>query len=199
MASGAHGVAEIASTIQAASINRHPDPHQDINPSTAASRKEEASPATVSDIEDDEIPISILQPPPRKVSLPPLPDLRFEQSYLRSIEHANGWGAIAYITIRDQVSLTNKPASRCASTLTQSSGPSPSHPRHTMDAHPCWLAALEPSITLLRKEYWCTDTKMVVGSEQLEDTCGTASSVMKARAVQRGGGVLHIQVCKCRI
>lgn len=61
-----------------------------------------SSPA-VSDVEEDEIPISVLHPPPRKRSLPPLPDLRFEQSYLRSIEHANGWGAVAYITIRDQV------------------------------------------------------------------------------------------------
>jgi hypothetical protein len=106
MAPGAHGVAEIASTIQTASINRHPDPHQDTNQSTATSRSEAVvvgSSSAVSDIEEDEIPISILQPPPRTRSLPPLPDLRFEQSYLRSIEHANGWGAVAYITIRDQV------------------------------------------------------------------------------------------------
>lgn len=35
--------------------------------------------------------------------MPPLPDLRFEQSYLKSIEKAEGWGQVAYITVRDQV------------------------------------------------------------------------------------------------
>lgn len=103
-----HGVAELASTIQSASINRDPDPQRDINPSTAASKLEpvvvESSPAA-SDVGEDEIPISILRPPPRKRSLPPLPDLRFEQSYLKSIEHANGWAGVAYITVRDQVRL----------------------------------------------------------------------------------------------
>jgi hypothetical protein len=163
MASGAHGVPEIASIIQSASINRHPDPYRDINPSTAASQREAvavASSPAVSDVEEDEIPISVLHPLPRKRSLPPLPDLRFEQSYLRSIEHANGWGAVAYITIRDQVrvmtfdlsiySRSKIAALRCESRLTETSGPSPSRPRNTMDAHPCCLATLEPSITLFR-------------------------------------------------
>ena len=31
---------EIASTLQTASINRHPDPRHDLNPSTAASAKQ---------------------------------------------------------------------------------------------------------------------------------------------------------------
>jgi hypothetical protein len=101
-----HGVAEVASTIQSISINRQPDPHRDINPSTAASKREpvniQSSPVA-EDVEEDEIPNSILRPTPRKRSLPPLPDLRFEQSYLKSIEHADGWWAVAYITLRDQV------------------------------------------------------------------------------------------------
>jgi len=104
----AHGVAEIASTLQSVSINRHPDPLRDINPSTAASKREPVnirSSPVASDVEEDEIPLSILRPPPRKRSLPPLPDLRFEQSYLKSIEHAEGWGAVAYITLRDQVRI----------------------------------------------------------------------------------------------
>jgi hypothetical protein len=33
----------------------------------------------------------------------PLPDLRFEQSYLKSIENATTWQAVAYITVKDQV------------------------------------------------------------------------------------------------
>src|ERR1700712_3933868 len=95
---------EIASVLQSASINHSPDVRHDLNPSTAASVKEpvtfheEAS----SDL-DDEIPISALRSTPRGQNMPPLPDLRFEQSYLKSIEKAEGWGAVGYITIRDQV------------------------------------------------------------------------------------------------
>lgn len=99
-------VADIASTIQSASIQKHPDPHYDLNPSTAASQKEPvtlgSSPAA-SDVAEDEIPLSALHPRPRRKTLPPLPDLRFEQSYLKSIEKAESWQGVAYITIRDQV------------------------------------------------------------------------------------------------
>ncbi|TLD27476.1 DUF1770-domain-containing protein [Venturia nashicola] len=96
----------IASTIQSASLNRNPDPRHDLNPSTAASTKE---PVTLhddasSDLED-EIPLSALRPTPRRHDMPPLPDLRFEQSYLKSIEHAGGWLGVGYITVRDQVVL----------------------------------------------------------------------------------------------
>jgi hypothetical protein len=98
---------EIASTIQAASINRHPDPRHDLNPSTAASKKDPvtiSSSVDISDAEEDEIPASVLRPIPRRQTLPPLPDLRFEQSYLKSIEKAETWGAISWITFRDHVS-----------------------------------------------------------------------------------------------
>jgi Autophagy receptor ATG43 len=97
---------EIAGTLQSASINRHPDPRHDLNPSTAASKKEPVTVAPtsdLSDVEEDEIPVSVLRPIPRRQTLPPLPDLRFEQSYLRSIEKAQTWGAISWITFRDQV------------------------------------------------------------------------------------------------
>jgi Autophagy receptor ATG43 len=97
---------EIASTLQGASINRHPDARLDVNPSTAASRKNPvriSSSADLSDV-DDEIPASFLRPIPRRTTLPPLPDLRFEQSYLRSIEKATTWPQVAWITFRDQVS-----------------------------------------------------------------------------------------------
>lgn len=100
---------DIASTLQGASINRHPSPRHDLNPSTAASQKQpvrlnrHADPDAMSDVGEDEIPVSMLDPVPRKQNMPPLPDLRFEQSYLKSIEHAEGWQGVLWITIRDQV------------------------------------------------------------------------------------------------
>jgi hypothetical protein len=96
---------EIASTLQTASINRHPDPRHDMNPSTAASRREPViiSSEDMSDVGEDEIPLSVLRPLPRRQTLPPLPDLRFEQSYLRSIEKADSWVKVVWITFRDQV------------------------------------------------------------------------------------------------
>jgi hypothetical protein len=101
---------EIASTLQGASIKRHPSPRHDLNPSTAASEKQ---PVALdrhpdldadSDIAEDEIPISVLNPVPRKQNMPPLPDLRFEQSYLKSIEQAESWQGVLWITLKDQVS-----------------------------------------------------------------------------------------------
>lgn len=104
-------ILQLAETIQTASINRHPDPARDINPSTSASNKQpvEFSHASrhdsdsLSDVDEDEIPLSALRPVPRRSQLPPLPDLRFEQSYLSSIQHAESWQRVAYITFRDQV------------------------------------------------------------------------------------------------
>ncbi|KAI9166885.1 hypothetical protein HJFPF1_03000 [Paramyrothecium foliicola] len=102
---------ELASTIQAGSINRHPDPRRDITPSTAAEKKR---PVTLHHIphdshdgidedDDEDIPYSVLRPVPRAHQLPPLPDLRFEQSYLRSIAGADTWWKVLLITVRDQV------------------------------------------------------------------------------------------------
>ena len=56
-----------------------------------------------SDAAEDEIPLSVLRPAPRHNTMPPLPDLRFEQSYLKSIEKAESWKGVAWITFRDQV------------------------------------------------------------------------------------------------
>lgn len=108
-----HNIAlELGSAIQSASIQHHPDPQRDLNPSTAASGK---LPVTLSpndddiddsDLADDEIPISVLRPVPRRQNMPPLPDMRFEQSYLKSIEAADWWGAVGWITFRDQVRLS---------------------------------------------------------------------------------------------
>ncbi|KAF5021421.1 hypothetical protein F66182_6546 [Fusarium sp. NRRL 66182] len=108
---------ELGATIQAASIERHPDPTLDINPPTAAERRQ---PVTLQhlkhphddgideddDEDDDDIPVSVLRPAPRHSNLPPLPDLRFEQSYLRSISKADSWWKVALITTRDQVHMT---------------------------------------------------------------------------------------------
>ncbi len=109
-------VAELASTLQSASIKRHPSPNHDLNPSTTASAK---APATVTlrspspsvksaTTNSDHIPSDIVDEVssrPRRSPLPPLPDLRFEQSYLASIKNADTWGKVAYITIRDQVMM----------------------------------------------------------------------------------------------
>ncbi|KAF2466357.1 DUF1770-domain-containing protein [Lindgomyces ingoldianus] len=102
---------EIASAIQSASIKRHPSPTHDINPATAASAKQPVQlsscpgpgPDALDDAAEDEIPLSVLQPIPRRNTMPPLPDLRFEQSYLKSIEKAEGWSGVLWITFRDQV------------------------------------------------------------------------------------------------
>ncbi|KAI8628663.1 hypothetical protein F5Y19DRAFT_109588 [Xylariaceae sp. FL1651] len=63
------------------------------------------------DDDDDEIPISVLMRPheaPRRrrtPSFPPMPDLRFEQSYLHSIAGAETWWRVAWITVRDQMMM----------------------------------------------------------------------------------------------
>jgi len=117
---------QIAETIQTASINHAPDPSHDLNPSTTASEK---VPVTVSphtsasdhsldnyaydddegidDENEEEIPYSVIRPLPRKAALPPLPDLRFEQSYLASIANADTTAKVVFITIRDQVSYSH--------------------------------------------------------------------------------------------
>jgi hypothetical protein len=100
---------QMAETIQTAHINESPSVEHDMNPSTAASEKEpvrmDRSPSedVLSDIDEDEVPLSILRPAPRKPQMPPLPDLRFEQSYLASIKDAKDWKVVTYITMRDQV------------------------------------------------------------------------------------------------
>lgn len=94
---------DIASTIQSASLNRHPSPAHDVNPSTAASQKLPVSPITSIFSGENSIPYSALKPVPRRSNLPPLPDLRFEQSYLASLRGVEGWGGILWVTGRDQV------------------------------------------------------------------------------------------------
>jgi hypothetical protein len=104
-----------------------PSVAHDANPSTAASQKQPVTlshhAGSTSDLEtydeidghealddeddededEDDIPYDVLRPVRRRKSLPPLPDLRFEQSYLASIKDADTNWKVAYITIRDQV------------------------------------------------------------------------------------------------
>ncbi|KAI3343846.1 hypothetical protein F4824DRAFT_507611 [Ustulina deusta] len=117
---------QVAEVIQTAHINRAPSPRHDLNPSTAASTREpvylsltpEEQPHPRRELDDDdedeedeEIPLSVLVRPraaarrPRAASFPPMPDLRFEQSYLRSIAGAETWGRVAWITVRDQIMM----------------------------------------------------------------------------------------------
>lgn len=57
----------------------------------------------------DEIPLSILDPPPpARAQMPPLPDLRFEHSYMKSIANAETWYQVAWITFQTQVSFINE-------------------------------------------------------------------------------------------
>lgn len=108
---------ELASVVQSAHIQHNPDPDHDINPSTAASAK---IPATISspDHQHDDplsdissqssISSEVLRPQPRQqrpAGHLPLPDLRFEQTYLASLKNCETTGAVLYVTIRDQVLL----------------------------------------------------------------------------------------------
>ncbi|KAK6433551.1 hypothetical protein LTR95_010275 [Oleoguttula sp. CCFEE 5521] len=111
MNSGAEGIAmDLAGTIQAGHINHSPSVAHDVNPSTASSQKQPVQLNThahtddgLSDVDEDEIPVSMLRPTPRRPQMPPLPDLRFEQSYLASIKDAPDWRMVSYITVRDQI------------------------------------------------------------------------------------------------
>ena len=141
---------EIASAIQSASIKRHPSPAHDLNPSTAASTKRPVSPTTSISTNADSIPESAVKPVPRRANLPPLPDLRFEQSYLASLKGTESWWGVAWITGRDQVlftdseSISDKAGSMANGTLVGNSGTASTGPGYALDLATLWLAALEP-------------------------------------------------------
>ncbi|GKZ54776.1 hypothetical protein AnigIFM49718_010899 [Aspergillus niger] len=101
---------QIPEVIQTASINPAPSAEHDVNPPTAASEKqpivEDDVASEAGSIPSDVIdPHRMIKPVSRRHHLPPLPDLRFEQSYLASLRGADTWGRVAWITIRDQVLL----------------------------------------------------------------------------------------------
>ncbi|KAK3295559.1 uncharacterized protein B0H64DRAFT_395632 [Chaetomium fimeti] len=114
---------QVAETVQTAHINREPSPRHDLNPSTAASKKE---PVRLEPLDDGSIDQDVeaeeeeeegetedekvyrrsrITPRPRRHQFPPMPDLRFEQSYLSSIRNADTWWKVGWITARDQLMM----------------------------------------------------------------------------------------------
>lgn len=105
---------QVAEMLHQSHINRAPSPTHDNAPETSFDTKQTvnldptSSPpmSDVEDAEDDEIPLSVLRPTPRRAQMPPLPDMRLEQTYLASIKDTTSWYGVAYVTIRDQVLMT---------------------------------------------------------------------------------------------
>jgi hypothetical protein len=167
---------QVGSVLQGASINRHPSVRHDANPSTAASEKQ---PVTLSqhpdpdssDVGEDEIPVSVLDPVPRQKTMPPLPDLRFEQSYLKSIEQAEGWQGVLWITLRDQVQLQHG-QKQAKPELIRSIGHHVLRAGRHVDSRTQRLATLESIGQVQWTRCRRTHTEMVVGSQQLDDTKG---------------------------
>lgn len=103
---------QIPEVIQSSTVRRNPSPRHDLNPATAASEKQPVTTGPASDagsIPSDIVdPSRVIRPVRRRHTLPPMPDLRFEQSYLASIKDADTWGRVAWITVRDQVRLVHE-------------------------------------------------------------------------------------------
>jgi hypothetical protein len=103
-------VEEFDETVQTASI--YAAPSHDATPSTTTSRRQhvhilERIPSEAGSISTGIVdPIRMVKPRPRRTAFPPLPDLRFQESYLTSLKGAKSWGRIAWITVRDQVSYS---------------------------------------------------------------------------------------------
>lgn len=202
---------QIAETVQTAHIQRAPSPHHDANPSTSASAREPVRLSSrrqsrrdyhpgpdedvVADSDDEsDIPVSVLRPHRRRQSFPPMPDLRFEQSYLHSIEGAQSWGKIAWITVRDQVRSPSShlPLHTLSSSPHLSPSPCPLHrtshpwkgnpidvllvdhdaPRPGRPVQPghMRLAVLEPQRAVQREHGGRPAQAVVVRGEQLEDS-----------------------------
>lgn len=182
--------AEVAETIQAGHIRHHPDIYVDGAPSTAADQKERVTVESphlgdddlLHDLEDeDDIPYSVLRPVPKTHSnLPPLPDLRFEQSYLRSIAKADTWWKVMLVTARDQVrpilslphfvkSKATWPRPIGSLTWTPSDHDAPG-PRYRLQLVDMRLAALESKCKTARKHRRLPFPQMVVWRKQLVDT-----------------------------
>ncbi|KAL2108215.1 hypothetical protein VUR80DRAFT_4107 [Thermomyces stellatus] len=89
---------QAAETFQTGHLRRRPDPSRDMNPSTASSKR---VPASIEPDSDDETPFAVHKRPAKH--FPPIPDLRFEQSYLQSISKAETWWQVVFITVKDQV------------------------------------------------------------------------------------------------
>lgn len=147
---------EIAETVQTASVNPDPSPAHDINPTISVSEKKSHVPESAITDDTDSIPSDVVDPSRmvrtvvRQKHLPPLPDLRFEQSYLASLKDADTWGRVAWITIRDQVGLCSLEKTRRACLIMTRIGHSPANPGHPLDSRPLRMAILEPQCLVER-------------------------------------------------
>lgn len=95
-------IIQAAETIQTASINPPPhSPQTGVNPKASRFHRVPSVSDAGSFSTDTVDPSRTVSSLPRR---PPLPDLRFEQSYLASLRGAETWGRVAWITIRDQAS-----------------------------------------------------------------------------------------------
>ncbi|KAL1957686.1 hypothetical protein VTO42DRAFT_5663 [Malbranchea cinnamomea] len=94
-------VIQLAETVQTASLRSRRSPERTRRRDHHLHRIPSASDAASFDT--DIVPLSRTAKTLSK--RPPIPDLRFEQSYLASLRCADTWGRIAWITTRDQVLL----------------------------------------------------------------------------------------------
>jgi len=98
-----------AETSRSASVTPSSSPCGGPLPPTTLAAKREPTPSKGTGFEDldesndDDIQYNVMKPKHRPGHPYPLPDLRFEQSYLRSIAKADTWSKVAWITARDQV------------------------------------------------------------------------------------------------
>lgn len=136
---------QAAETFQTGHLRRRPDPSRDMNPSTASSKR---VPASIEPDSDDETPFAVHKRPAKH--FPPIPDLRFEQSYLQSISKAETWWQVVFITVKDQVGFFARVTAGSFCPLMYPSGRVPLAPRIPLEYNTLWVAGLEPE---------CQDTR----------------------------------------
>lgn len=128
---------QAAETLQTAHLKRNPDPKRDVNPSTASAQR---VPASI-DYDSDEDAFAIRKRPAKH--FPPIPDLRFEQSYLNSISKAETWWQVLFITVKDQVSSPARSNMAGCPSLIHPPGRVPSASGVPLEHHALRVAGLE--------------------------------------------------------
>lgn len=95
-------IIQVPETLQTASMHSSHSPEPDARPKPLRDYRRHRMPSAS---DTDSIDTDIVPPWKGKAPTqrPPVPDLRFEQSYLASIRGADTWGRVAWITTRDQV------------------------------------------------------------------------------------------------
>lgn len=91
-------------------------------------------------------------------------DLRFEQSYLHSIQEAKSWWMVAWITSRDQVwfALRDYPVHRRRLTLLSAKDHDAHATRSCLQSRLVWLATLEQKCSAERELGRGKSAEMVV-------------------------------------